>query len=416
MLSRNGLVIPVNKEIKKQLTVQAVPNGFCGIRPKSFKVYREDGDRICVPQYFGEGIQKDIRTEPATIACDFRGELRDYQMEAVQKFFQTPTGGVLSLGCGLGKTCTALAIAARLGLRTMVIVHKEFLADQWRDRIRQFIPSASIGLVQGGTLDIEKDIVIGMIQTLCQRDFEPTTFDKIGFLVIDEAHHIGAPAFSQCMFRICTKYTLGLTATPERLDGLTRLLYWFLGPEFYRLEISQKATVIPYTYKDKVRTGVPMANIINEMVEDSERNKIILDIINKCQGRKVLVLSDRRAHCEFLNNNVPYSSLYMGGMSREELEQSARASVIIGTFSQAHEGLDIPDLDTLILATPKSSVKQAVGRILRGGSKNPPVIHDIRDTSMYGMWQKRRTTYYESGFTIQDHSEMPTKKWLGQIP
>jgi superfamily II DNA or RNA helicase len=414
MLTRNGLVIPTNKEIKKQLTVQAIPNGFIGVRSPSFKVYREDRDRICIPQYFCSDVQKDIRSEPASITCDFRGTLRDYQVEAVDKFFQTPTGGVLSLGCGLGKTCTALAIAARLGLRTMVVVHKEFLADQWRDRIRQFLPGASIGLVQGPIIDTEKDIIIGMIQTLCQRDFEPATFDKIGFLVVDEAHHIGAPAFSQCMFRLCTRYTLGLTATPERLDGLTRLLYWFLGPEFYRLEISQKATVYPHTFK--IDSTEQLVGMITEFIDNDERNQLILKIVAGCQGRKVLVLSDRRAHCEWLHKNIKYSSLYMGGMSREELERSEKSDVIIGTFSQAHEGLDIPDLDTLILATPKSSVKQAVGRILRGKSRNPPVIHDIRDTCMFGMWQKRRTVYLELGFCIKDHPEMQAKKWLGQTP
>jgi superfamily II DNA or RNA helicase len=114
----------------------------------------------------------------------------------------------------------ALAYAAHLGVRTMIIVHKEFLANQWKERINQFCPGATIGRVQQDTFDIEHDFVIGMIQTMCSRENDPKAFDTIGFVIVDEAHHIGAAAFSQTMFKLCPRYSLGLTATPDRKDGL----------------------------------------------------------------------------------------------------------------------------------------------------------------------------------------------------
>jgi len=114
-------------------------------------------------------------------------------------------------------------------------------------------------------------------------------------------------------------------------------------------------------------------------------------------------LTDRRAHCFALQNEIEGSALYIGGMSEKDLELSSRSNVILATFSQAHEGLDIPSLDTVILATPHSDVKQAVGRILRGGNKNPPLIYDIVDnwSVLFGMWKKRLAMYQKSGFDCE---------------
>ena len=101
---------------------------------------------------------------------------------------------------------------------------------------------------------------------------------------------------------------------------------------------------------------------------------------------------------------MPDSALYIGGMNEKDLEISSRARVIVATFSQAHEGLDIPALDTIILASPHSDVKQAVGRILRGA--HTPVIYDIVDkwSVLFGMWKKRLAMYQQSGFDCGEPS------------
>lgn len=413
MLSRTGYIVPESPNLKAELTVRAVENAV-GIRPPSFKVFRADKGKMCIPRYYGEqtfGKAKDFRPEPHKSNILFNGRLRDFQTEAHKSFMASESGGVLSVYCGGGKTTIALAIAASLKLRVLIIVHKEFLANQWRERIHQFCPGATVGLVQGDKCELEHDFVIGMIQTMCQRTHPIGTFDSIGLLIVDEAHHIGAPAFSQFMFKLCPKYTLGLTATPERKDGLTRLLYWFLGPEFFKLEREDqehvKVNKIDFTC-DEFRKGVPVNKIgqisivemINILVDIPSRNNVLIDIINQCKKRKILLLTDRRSHCFELKEAIDGSALYIGGMSEKDLELSSQSNVIIATFSQAHEGLDIPSLDTVILATPHSDVKQAVGRILRGGNKNPPLIYDIVDnwSVLHGMWKKRLAMYTKSGF------------------
>jgi len=429
MLTRNGLVIPDDPNIKKELTVRPVENAL-GIRSPSFKVWRKTTDgRLIVPRYFPtEAPARDSRPTPdARGNINFTGKLRDQtnQNEAFAagtNAFAEKGGGVLSLPPGYGKTTMALALASHLKVQTMIVVHKEFLANQWRDRIAEFCPGATIGRIQGDIYDVQdKDFVIALIQTMCMREFPRDAFDSFGLLIVDEAHHIGAPAFSQFMFKICPKYTLGLTATPERKDGLTRLLYWFLGPEFFRVErTAQKSTrveVLHYTHDafteapPVTRFGnINMAAMVTAVTELEDRNAILVERINRLvseNNRRVLVLSDRREHCfEFQRRLGSKSALYIGGMAEKDLAESAKAPVVLATFQLAQEGLDIPELDTCILATPKSDIKQAIGRIMREtpGKKNSPLIIDVVDhwSVFFSMWRKRTVVYRLGGFEILD--------------
>ena len=261
MLSRSGYIIPKSEEFRTkwrgQLTVRPQVNGDYGVRPPSFKVYKSFKNHISIPRYWGQGEfgldgLKDKRSDPSPGGMKFCGKLRDStrQNEALTKAvtaLKTTGGGILTLPCGYGKTTVALAIAARMKVRTMIVVHKEFLANQWRERIEQFCPGSRIGLVQQNTLDVEGDFVIAMLQSLAMKDYEPDVFDSIGMVIVDEAHHICAKVFSQALFKFCPKYTLGLTATPDRKDGLTDLLYWFLGPSILAIEREQRGRTVVNT-------------------------------------------------------------------------------------------------------------------------------------------------------------------------
>ena len=328
----------------------------------------------------------------------------------------------MSLDVGLGKTVCALALAARFKRRTMIIVHKGFLADQWIERIGQFCPGATIGRIQQDTFEVEgRDFVIAMIQTLCVRPWPADAFKSVGMIIVDEAHHIAAQAFSQSMFLVRPQYTLGLTATPERKDGLTRLLYWFMGPEFFRLERKEQEQVtvhrVPFTCEAFLEAPpvtnfgkLNFAEVINVLTRIPERNALIKDLIEKCPGRHILVLTDRREHATWLKDNLKGSALYIGGMKQDALDAASKARVVVGTFSLAQEGLDIPTLDTVFLVTPHSDVKQAIGRIMRGASR--PVIWDVVDawSVLYSMWRKRLGTYRDLGIVVAGEEKKEAAK------
>lgn len=373
---------------------------------------------MCIPRYFGIDrfgkCKSDTRPEPAPWVSDKKSHItlrEGYQTECVSKAIESDGCGVLTLPCGYGKTVCALAIADHFRVRTMIVVHKEFLADQWCERIRQFFGSETkIGRVQGPVCELDNcDFVIALIQTMSQRDFDKFTFDSIGMLIVDEAHHICARAFSQFLFKLCPRHTIGLSATPERKDGLTKLLYWFLGPQFYAIEReSPDAKVIRAQYDGPTcevlttRFGkMNLSGMITELTLIQERNDFLFDVFKKIdECRHVLVLTDRREHARYLARHVPNSAVYIGG---ELCEDPEKKRFLFATYALAQEGLDIPVLDTVVLATPKSDIKQAVGRILRGGSKNPPIVYDIIDNFgvFYGMMRKRNATYAQLSFTVE---------------
>jgi hypothetical protein len=253
---------------------------------------------------------------------------------------------------------------------------------------------------------------------------------------VDEAHHICAKVFSQSLFKLCPRHIYGLSATPERKDGLTKVLHWFMGPTFFAVERKnqEQVEVFPVTFDSpnyrnpppSMRNGkISMPNMITELVEDRTRNKMLVELVKKASAgtRQLLVLSDRRHHCEFLHQCFPKTSgLYMGGMKEAQLQESSKKKIIFATFSQAHEGLDIPTLDTVILASPKSDITQSIGRIMREtkGKKNDPHIYDVHDpwSIFTAMYYKRMKVYRQGGFKIhgkvveEKKSDFPQGKCL----
>ena len=162
----------------------------------------------------------------------FAKTLRDYQIEIVKIYMEYvnrgPCGGgaILEVPCGRGKTVLSLDIISKIRQKTIIIVHKEFLMNQWIERIQEFLPDARVGKIQGPVFDIEdKDIVIGMLQTLYAKDFGAKAFQSFGLTIIDEVHRIGSEQFSKALFKVVTPYMLGISATVERKDRLTNVLY-----------------------------------------------------------------------------------------------------------------------------------------------------------------------------------------------
>lgn len=440
MLTRSGYVFDKTSvdprlidKIRKDLTVAPIIENAqaFGAYPKRFRIYKESPMRMCIPRQYARELSlpaatqafKSVEKRPG---MQFNGTLKEAtrQPEAVaacMKAFEECGGGLLSLPTGFGKTTVALHIACRMGLKTLVVTHKEFLADQWIERIGQFVPGAKVGRIQGDVCDADnKDFVVGMLQSLSMKDYDPSVFEGFGLLIIDEAHHVSAPVFSKCLLKTCCPYMLGLSATPHRKDGLTKVIEWFMGPIFFMIERENQAGVRVecLTYHcDRYHLPPPLimgksinlAKLVNELCEDDERTSLIADTVADLlkQERKIIILSDRRGHCEDLVSRIgeDTASLYIGGMSQEALKEAEQKRVIVATYGLANEGLDIPSLDTLILSTPKSDVIQSVGRILRENhtvKKEAPLVIDVIDAYavFYAQYNKRKKYYDKAGFEV----------------
>lgn len=448
MLTRIGYVVQKKdvaeslRDIRSDLTVRADydPEAAFGPPPPLFRVFLENDAKLCLPTHYAQTrFGKRPHNFPVQTCprLEFAGTLKEslHQESAVaaaKKTFSEIGGGIMSLPPGSGKTTIALYLACELKLKTLIVVHKEFLADQWLQRIRQFVPAATVGRIQGSNVDVDgRDIVIAMLQSLSQRSYPASAFEGLGFMCVDEAHCICAPTFSKSLLRVNTPYRLAISATPHRKDGLTKVIEWFIGPVFFAAQSGAR----PHVSVDVLRFECPeyqspapvnrqgrlcMPTMLTEVVGNDERNRQIVQRVQRYiqDKRKVLVLTDRRAHCEELLRLCLQCSLdaglYMGGMKQESLQQNAECDVIIGTYSLSKEGLDIPTLNTLVLATPKLDVIQAVGRIMREasdtGHSRHPVILDVVD--QWGCFPRqfstRRKFYADSGFTLKNCASVDT--------
>ena len=280
---KNELSIETQNKIKNDLTIKPFVMGS-PVNDVTFPVYRESSTKLYVPHYYGVehfGTPKQYKiSEGENIDLTFHGTPRDYQEPVINKFLahcqSSPCGGgLLELYTAWGKTSAALYISTKLRKKTIVIVHKEFLMNQWIERIKHFLPDARIGKIQGPIVDVEnKDIVLCMLQSLISKEYDQHIFNGFGFTIIDEVHHISSQSFSNSLFKVVTKYMLGLSATMNRKDGTTSVFKMFLGDVIHKAERKNDILV-------EVRA-------INYKVNDSEFNETILDFRGKPQNSSMI--------------------------------------------------------------------------------------------------------------------------------
>ena len=438
-LGNKGYTIPKKvlktderRDLKKALTVRPyIPKS--PIKPPAFSIYRESPNKFYIPRFYGKNEYGKPKLEKIpdgeTIDLKFNGSLRDYQENVVNVYKSTIEdkdngwGGLLEIPCGRGKTVIALNIISQLKKKTLVIVHKNFLLTQWVERIEQFLPGARVGKIQGQVVDIDdKDIVIGMLQSLSMKEYPPELFSTFGLTIVDETHHIAAEVFVRSLFQVVTKYVIGLSATMQRKDGLTKVFKMFLGDIIYseKREGDDNVIVKAMTYKtddvefNKVKLdyrGNPQySTMITKLCTFNNRSEFIIDIIQDLlkepTNKQLMILAHNRNLLKYLHDaidtrNIASVGYYVGGMKEADLKESEDKKIIVATYSMAAEALDIKTLTTLILATPKTDVTQAVGRILRVKHEQPLVVDIIDQHSVFmRQWKKRESFYKKNNYKI----------------
>lgn len=417
---------------KEALTVRPFVNSDYGPPPPSFKVFLESPRKLYFPKHYAVhkvGEPEHVKhCEGEECEFEFAGEMRKAQLPVIKAFLDScdtdqpyqkaSRGGIISVPCGFGKTVLALYLAARLGRKTLVIVHKEFLVSQWRERIEQYLPGTKVGCIQGKKLEIEGcDIVIGMLQSISMKDYPDSMFDCFGFCIVDECHHIAAEVFSRSLPRVNSTFMLGLSATPKRKDGLSKVFEWYLGPYVYiDKSITEtrpvEATVISYwngdmRYSRDVTIGMKLCvpKMLNNLCGFERRTALIVRILQRVAAdprRCFLVLSDRIQHLRDIHQGlatlgITDTGFYIGGMKEKARKESESKQIILGTFSMSSEGMDIPTLNTLFLVSPKSDIEQSVGRILRRDHGDlVPHVYDLVDNfSVFRNQAAKRRKFYE---------------------
>lgn len=442
---------------KKQLTfsnpeyIKKQRMGFwVGKTPKSIKLYDCYNDCIYLPIGCFEDvwnlhpIKEDYKDYSITKKRNIKSNivLRDYQKpcaDALKKY----VNGVFVLPPGLGKTQIGLHCASILGQKTLWITHTKELLVQAKQRCEDNL-ECSTSVITDGKCDLSGDMVFATVQTLVGLvDKQNIMQNEFGLIIVDECHHLSTNAetvkmFEKCVNYFCARYKLGLTATLHRADGLQHTTTKIIGNVIYEVKKSDdKKKLIGY-YENKpiielpiekfqvparitfVKTTYNVANkdvfdrnskivfarLISDLCGDYDRNKLILDIINKLNGYSI-VISERVDQLHYLCDNIKNSICIDGKTNKKVREQliddfrNGKYRVLFASYALVAEGLDVPMLENLVMASPvKDSrlVVQSVGRCQRPhGSKKIANIYDlVDDVSLLDKFIRERKKVYKN--------------------
>lgn len=415
-------------------------NFWLGNTPRVLHLYETRGDELVLPFGVLRMLPKEV-TDNATfesvfvppVAVNYETDvpLYDYQETAVQAMVDAKYG-ILQSAAGSGKTQMGIALAARLGRRTLWLCHTLDLIKQSKERAERYMSKSLMGTITEGKVNLGKGITFATIQTMCKLDLAQYK-DYWDCIITDEVHRVsGSPTavtqYQKVLNGLSARHKYGLSATVHRSDGMIQATYALVGEVAYKVPDEAVADKIMKVGIAPVNTGLKIsrealntdgtlnyAKLITYLTENTARNKLIADSIER---RPSLILSDRLNHLEELMRLLPADmrkdavmisgkmTSKTGKAKREQaLEdmRSGKKKYLFATYSLAKEGLDVPRLERLYLTTPQKDyavVTQSIGRIARTfEGKSDPIAYDFVDDIGYLVksYKKRCTTYRKNG-------------------
>lgn len=475
----------LTEDVMASLYATAKHNASVPGKPDVFPIYAETGNgTVLVPRWayinmLREPGDKIVVDEMKLLAKprEFTGTLYAEQVPGANELLRilAKTHGALGKGrCGSGKTVIGVNMISRIKAdKTVVLIDQTNLADQWALSILKYLPETTfslympiesqkriydmIGVTRPGKMykeDTRGDVVIVMAQTLMRKDSYDDPI-KASLLIVDEAHKFSAPCFSKSIFHISFRYSLALTATDERRDGLSWIFKAILGEKTAQLagrRMTPMVIHIPVTptvriqLKDhrfvwcnadhsntsvytcrtcsrdprpppkcgwgKVSDKIHFTQVFQRMANDANYISTVVRAAKLAHefNRQVIIFSKYKDHLKLLRKEtialgVPEeeTSLYFGGMSKDKLD----APLTFATVGVAKHGLDVPRKDTVIFACSVTEAEQYVGRIERiveGEYKPNPVVIDLVMTGedfFKKQWWARKAFYRRAKYDVE---------------
>lgn len=393
---------------------------------------------------------QDARTDAPRIRWGFQGKLRSEQERAVREMVKHDYG-VLSAPPGAGKTVMGCALIARHRTATLVLVHRAILLEQWRDEAGRFLglKRKEIGVWRGKGSRMTGHLDIAMLPSLSRLENVTDLFAGYGLVIIDECHHVPAVSFEALLKACPCRRVVGLTATPQRKDGLERLLHLQCGPIRHTVDVPVSETVLRTVFVRRssfhlaeLAAKSPIHEIWQALVDDAGRTQQVAGDVWTAvkEGRCPLVLSDRRAHLDKLQasfvqlcgaEDVAVFRLESGfGIKQRRIvraeidERSAKRQryVLFSTASLIGEGFDLPSLDTLFLGMPlsfKGRLIQYAGRLHRShADKREIMIYDYLDDNhpvTQAMFRRRAAAYRQMGYRFEIDESLGRESLFRQL-
>ena len=378
-------------------------------------------------------ILKDKREKGTPTDYKFIGTLDKKQEKAMNQLLSHDIG-VLSAATGFGKTVISAKIISELKTNVLIIVNRNNLLEQWKEKLSYFlgISKKEIGQIGGGKENLNGKLDIASFQSLYKKENIDEVVKNYGLVIVDECHHVAAFSFERVLKSMRAKHVYGLTATPTRKDGWHKIIYMQCGDIRCRVnnkdsksskKVIVRKTNYRYTPLEEMET-ILFSEILNDMSHNELRNSIILQDVKQsvADGRIPIVLTERLEHLNILKQkleelHVPVV-IYKGNMGKkktkemQEIIQNAdknqQARIILATSSSIGEGFDDSRLDTLFLTMPvswKGRIIQYVGRLHRSHKdKEELIVYDYLDNMriLERMYYKRIKGYKASGYEIEE--------------
>lgn len=415
---------------------------WLGNTPQKLYLMQWDGDTLvlpygCLNTVLSMGECEVINDLPSPKEVDFGCSvpLYDYQ-EAAKEAMLKAYYGILQSPAGSGKTQVGIALAAALGRKTLWLTHTRDLLSQSKNRAEQYMSPSLTGTITEGRVQIGKAITFATVQTMCNLDLGRYR-DVWDCIIVDECHRVaGTPTsvtqFSKVLNSLAARHKYGLSATVHRADGMIAATYALLGQIAYQVPdaaVAEKVmtvSVLPRpTHQGLSREfldtdgTIIYAKLVNFLADRYDRNELIAADLVENRNHYNLILSDRLSHLEYLMKHLPrdlrdqavmvdgkMTSKKAKAMREQAIEDMRQGSkrYLFATYSLAKEGLDIPRLDRLYLATPQKDyavITQSIGRIARTfEGKAEPVVYDYVDEGIQYLvrsYKKRCATYRKCG-------------------
>lgn len=413
---------------------------WCGNTPREIVLYAKNGADLILPFGCVDDLRKVFpecrflsRICPLRrISYDSGINLYDYQQKAVEAALEG-RNGVIVMPCGAGKTQTALEIVSRIGGKTLWLTHTSDLLNQSLNRAKSVLNPGiySYGTITGGKVNIGEGLTFATVQTMSKLDLAAYR-DVWDVVIVDECHKaVGGPTkvmqFYKVLSNLSCRYKFGLTATPKRADGLERAMFSLIGDVLYEVSREEVADTTCSVMLQAIETKyIPdfdvvlagdgtlnYASLTQDLIENQERFELVSNVIDlESVKGAMLVLANRvdyisRLQKKFNGKSVCLSTMGVSRKAKEERKEALRKlnagelDCIFATYQLAKEGLDVPNLRTLVLATPEkdeTTVMQSVGRVARKfDGKGYGMVVDFVDEefAMYKKWFRKRMSVYK---------------------
>ena len=394
--SKNDPPIVIKNMARIKSNLVSIPIGRTDLIPSDYEIVDK---RVNLPVEFPE----------------FKFDLRASQQKV---YDEVEDNCIINAWVSWGKTFTGLAIAGKLGQKTLIIVHTVPLRNQWAAEVEK-VYGITPGIIGSGRFDISSPVVIGNTQSLYRRI--PDIRREFGTVILDEMHHVSSPTFSKVVDTNYARYKIGLSGTIERKDGKHVVFRDYFGQKVHKPPKENYMTPSILVYRSEVRfmdgSNIPWANKVTQLAYNEEylHSVALLAAFYAEKGHKVLVVSDRVHFLQTCAELAGEKAVCVTGEVPHEDRRKlmskisdGKANILCGTQAIFSEGISLDDLSCLILGTPVNNeplLTQLIGRVIRKkeGKKNPVVI----DIHLKGNTARRQASnrigyYMKEGYQIQE--------------